>query len=89
MVIEYNDYCARREWLVQYRNHGHIIECDVYNYEDEYTAFIHVDGVEQAMSRWIQCEHVRGVYSTNISKRWSWLTSVIKDEFGIIIPMEA
>ena len=89
MVIEYNDYCARHEWLVRYRNHEHIIECNVHNHGDEYTAFIHVDGVEIGFAKWMQCEHMRDVYFTNINKRWSWLTSVIRDEFEIVIPMEA
>lgn len=89
MVINYIDHCASHEWLARYRAHGHVIECNVHNHGDEYTAFIHVDGVEIGFAEWMQCEHVRSVYSTSISKRWSWLTSVIKDEFGIIVPMKA
>lgn len=88
MVINYIDHCASHEWFARYRAHGHVIECNVQLRGRKYTAFIHVDGVEIGFAEWVQCEHVRRVYSTNISKRWSWLTSVIKGEFGIIIPIE-
>lgn len=86
MFITCSDNCASYEWLVRYRGHGHIIECDVYNHGDEYAAYIHIDGVEVGFAQWTQCEHMRHVYGTNIGKRYAWLCDVIRDNFGIIIP---
>lgn len=55
---------------------------------DDISADVFVHGHHVSFARWEQCDHLRSVKFTTIGKRYAWLCDAMRDEYGIIVPME-
>lgn len=88
------DFCEGYDfyqYFVRFVGHGHEVHLRVMvGKDDEFcSAHVSIDREDVAQARWEQLDtNKRGEVYETLPKRYAWLCDAIRDECGIIVPVE-